>query len=202
MKREWNRPEVRGWCAVVFLALVGLHAMPARAADFSVTSPGSSYSINGQGPNPTLTLVRGRTYTFAVSTSSTHPFQILSPGTSSGNNTSSGTITYTVATNAPATSNPGYWCSFHHFSGIILAVDPPPPPTIRILSLAVNSNIVLRSSGTNNWSVMPEFSTDLGSTNWFALAVQTNNFANGTNETICGRPPGNSVFIRIKAQQD
>jgi hypothetical protein len=34
------------------------------------------------------------------------------------------------------------------------------------------------------------------------LAVQTNNFANGTNETICGRPSGDSVFIRIKARQN
>ena len=200
-RRDWNRSGVRGWFAIVLCALVGLYEMPAHGADFSVTSPGQ-YSINGQGPNPTLTLVRGRTYTFAVNTSSIHPFEILAPGAASGNNTSSGTITYTVATNAPATSNPGYWCSFHHFSGIILAVDPPPPPTIRILSLAVNSNIVLRSSGTNNWSVLPEFSTNLGSTNWFALAVQTNNFSNGTNETICGRPAGDSVFIRVKAQQN
>ena len=170
------------------------------AADFSVTSRGSFFSINGASPNPALTLVRGRTYTFTVNSSSIHPFQILSPGTATGNNTSSGTITYTVATNAPATVNPGYSCPIHGFSGIIQTVDPLPPPTIRITSLVVSSNLVLRSTGTNTWTVMPEFKTNLTSTNWFALTVQTNKFANGTNETICGKPPGDNVFIRIKAQ--
>jgi hypothetical protein len=33
--------------------------------------------------------------------------------------------------------------------------------------------------------------------------VQTNRFANGTNETICGFPPGASnVFLRIRAQRN
>jgi hypothetical protein len=182
-----------GWCLVSAL-------QPILAADFTVTSPGFFYSINGQSPNPTLTLVRGRTYTFAVTTSSIHPFQILSPGTAVGNNTSSGTITYTVATNAPATNNPGYWCSIHFFSGIILAVDPPPPPTVRILSLTVNSNLTLVSTGTNTYTVFPEFKTNLIGTNWFALTVQTNRYTSGTNETICGRPAGTNVFIRIRAQ--
>jgi hypothetical protein len=184
-----------------FAFCLSISLQPAFAADFSVTSPGSFYSINGKGPNPTLTLVRGRAYTFAVGTSSLHPFQILSPGTANGNNTSSGTITYTVATNAPATNNPGYWCSIHNFSGVILTVEPP-PPTIQILNLSVSTNIFLRSTGTNTWSVMPEFTTNLSTTNWFALTVLTNNFANGTNETICGRPPEDTVFIRIKAQQN
>ena len=170
------------------------------AADFSVTSPGSFFSINAASPNPALTLVRGRTYTFTVNSSSIHPFQILSPGTATGNNTSSGTITYTVATNAPATNAPGYRCSVHNFSGIILAVDPPPPPTVRILGVTVNSNIVLQSTGTNTWTVVPQFNTNLASTNWFALTVMTNSFANGTNETICGKPPGDAVFIRITSQ--
>ena len=175
------------------------------AADFSVTSPGFFYGINGASPNPTLTLVRGKTYTFAVNATCGpfgHPFEIINPGVVVNNNTCSGTISYTVATNAPATNNPGYICSIHFFGGTILAVDPPAsaPPTIQIVGLAVSNNIVLTSTGTNTWSVLPEFSTNLVTTNWFSLTVQSNNFANGTNETFCGKPPGEAVFIRIRSQ--
>ena len=86
--------------------------------------------------------------------------------------------------------------------GEIETVPPPEPPepTILILSLLVDTNLTLISTGTNGWSVAPEFSTNLTSTNWFALTVQTNRFLNGTNETICGRPPGNAVMIRIRSQ--
>jgi len=62
------------------------------AADFTVTSPGFFYAINGNQPNPTITLVRGQTYTFAVNSSSIHPFLINSPGVLN-NNISQGTIT-------------------------------------------------------------------------------------------------------------
>lgn len=198
---DHNGMRVWRW-SVLTAALCLFSGLPVLiAAAFAVTTPGGQFAFNINGVNnPTLTLVRGRTYTFAVSTSSIHPFQILSPGTATGNNTSSGTITYTVATNAPATVNPGYWCPIHSFSGIIQTVDPPPPPTIRITSLVVSSNLVLRSTGTNTWTVMPEFKTNVTSTNWFALTVQTNKFADGTNETNCGKPSGSNVFIRIKAQ--
>src|SRR5258708_1013551 len=67
------------------------------AADFTVTSPGFFYAINGNHPNPTLTLVRGQTYTFAINTDAIHPFEILSPGVQN-NNISQGIITYTVPT--------------------------------------------------------------------------------------------------------
>lgn len=168
------------------------------AADFTVTSPASFYSINSQAQNPTLTLVRGATYTFAIATAGIHPFQIVSPsGTTTSNNTSSGTITFRVPTNA---ANYSYRCSIHGFGGTILTVAPPSPPPIHISSLIVTTNIVLRSTGTNTWSVIPEFSTNLSATNWFALTVQTNRFADGTNETFCGRPPGDGVFIRVKVQ--
>jgi len=202
-KSDHNGMGVWRW-SVLTAALCLFIGLPALdAADFTVTSPGFSYSINGAGPNPTLTLVRGQTYTFAVSTTCGtfgHPFQILSPGVAINNNTCSGTITYTVATNAPAVNDPGYQCSVHHFTGIILTVGPPPPPTVRIVDLSVGTNVVLRSTGTNTWYVVPEFKTNLTSTNWFALTVQTNTFANGTNETICGKPPGDNVFIRVLAQ--
>ena len=57
-----------------------LFSQAVFAADFTVTSPGFFYAINGAQPNPTLTLVRGQTYTFAVNSSSVHPFEIRSPG--------------------------------------------------------------------------------------------------------------------------
>ena len=181
-------------------AVVGLFllARTVLAADFTVTSPGFFYAINGNQPNPTLTLVRGRTYTFAVNSSSIHPFEILSPGVQN-NNIAQGTITYTVPTVA---SNYTYVCSIHGFGAQILTVaaSPPPPPPIRILSLTVSNNIVLRSTGTNGWGVNPEFSTNLITTNWFALSVLSNSFLNGINETICGRPPGTNVFFRIRSQ--
>jgi len=83
-----------------------------------------------------------------------------------------------------------------------LTVAPPPPlpPTVRILSLAVSNKVVLRSTGTNGWGVSPEFSTNLNTTNWFALSVLSNRFLNGINETFCGRPPGTNVFLRIRSQ--
>jgi len=94
-----------------------------------------------------------------------------------------------------------YICSIHRFSGQIITVDPtPPPPTIRLLSLAVSDNVVLRSTGTNGWSLHPEYSTNLTTTNWFALSVLSNRLLNGINETFCGRLPGSNVFLRIRSQ--
>lgn len=176
--------------------LAGLSA--ASAADFAVTSPGFFYSFNGTGNNPTITLVRGKTYTFAVTTSSFHPFAIIGapPENVTGNDTSSGTITFVVP---PDDADYSYVCTIHGFGGQIVTVPPPTPPVIQILNLSVGSNIVLTSTGTNNWSVIPEFNTNLATTNWFALTVQTNTFANGTNETICGRPDSSNVFIRVKS---
>src|SRR5579885_1496639 len=68
-----------GWFGAAACAtfLTGLSAL---GADFTVASPGFFYSINGTGVNPTITLVRGKTYTFAVSASSFHPFLIQSAG--------------------------------------------------------------------------------------------------------------------------
>jgi len=130
-----------------------------------------------------------------VNSSSIHPFEILSAGVQN-NNISQGTITYTVPNVA---SNYNYICSIHSFGDQIITVAPPPPP-IHILSLAVSNKVVLRSTGTNGWSVNPEYSTNLTTTNWFALSILSNSFLNGINETICGRPPGSNVFLRIRSQ--
>ena len=186
------------FAAIVLFSLGLLNVPRLFAADFSVASPGFSYTINASANNPTLTLVRGRTYTFAVNTSSIHPFLIQSTGVSN-NNINQGTITFTVPNVA---SNYTYICSIHFFGGQILTVPPPPPPppTIKILSLSVSSNIVMRSTGTNTWSVIPEYKTNIIGTNWFALTVVSNFFSSGTNETICGLPPSEPAFLRIRSQ--
>lgn len=180
-----------------------------QAADFTVTSPGFFFSFNGTGSNPTITLMRGRTYTFALNTSpGFHPFgigtSVFGPapaGVSGVNGGSSGTITFVVPLNA---SDCVYYCTLHGFGGNILMINPPAPPRIEIVGLTVGTNLTLKATleATNGLTLVPEFSTNLLTTNWFALAVQTNRFANGTNEAICGKPPGVQVFVRVRAQQN
>jgi hypothetical protein len=184
----------------------------ATAVDFEVTTPGDQYAfrIFGQD-NPTITLQRGKSYTFQIQTDFDHPFALggldsfgypfgpTPPGVS-GDNIFDGTFTYAVPLNA---TNCGYYCSYHYFYGYINFVDSTsPPPTVQIVNLNIGTNIVLISTGTNTWTPFPEFSTNLITTNWYALTVQTNRFVNGLNETICGRPPGNAVFFRIRAQSN
>jgi hypothetical protein len=143
-----------------------------------------------------LTVERGKTYTFDINTAVGHPFQIRSAGVSN-NNISSGTITWMVPL---AETNYHYRCSIHGFGNQITTVPSAPPPTIRIVSFSISTNITLFSTGTDTWSVLPEFNTNLAVTNWYALTVQTNRFSSGTNETICGRPPGDQIFIRVRSQ--
>jgi len=93
---------------------------PIGGATFTVTNSGASaYIING-GNNPTLNLIRGFTYYFAVTTTG-HPFWIKNSqitGTSdayntgvTNNGTQSGTIVFTVPFDAPSTLY--YICQFH-----------------------------------------------------------------------------------------
>jgi len=164
--------------------------------DFDVQTPGGQFAFQINGVNsPTLTLVRGQTYTFSVSTTAGfHPFRILSPGVVN-NNIDTGTITYTVPT---ANSNYAYNCVVHGdlMRGLINTV---PPPSVQIVGLAVSSNIVLQATAPQTWTLNPEFNTNLTTTNWFALTVTSNRFFNGTNEIICGRPAGNNLFIRLRS---
>ncbi|HEX5219290.1 MAG TPA: hypothetical protein VFZ59_06955 [Verrucomicrobiae bacterium] len=202
--------RLRGFCLAI-----GILCVPSsRAADFAVTSPGFYFSFNGTNAVnsfPTLTLVRGRSYTFALNTTAGfHPFAIgtsvfgpAPAGVSGNNNNTSGTITFAVPANA---ANCVYYCGQHGFTmtGNIVMVDPPAPPTITIVGLKVSTNLTVTSTlaSTNGLTIVPEFNTNLPSGNWFPLTVQSNRFANGTNEAFCGRPPGDAVLIRIRAQQN
>src|SRR5438552_4051719 len=102
------------------LAFFALTAAAPAAMAFSVVNNGSiSYRIDGVD-NPTLSLVRGQTYTFNVNASG-HPFWIkTSPSTGTinayttgvtGNGTQVGTVTFVVPSNAPATLY--YDCQIH-----------------------------------------------------------------------------------------
>ena len=121
--------------AVLALVLAS-GANTVAAQDFTVSVPPAmtSYTINGQ-TNPTLTLVRGHTYTFAVS-SSGHPFYIKTAqvtGTGSqfttgvtNNGTTSGTLTFDVPTSAP--NQLFYQCSIHSvMTGVINITSPSVP---------------------------------------------------------------------------
>jgi hypothetical protein len=100
---------------------------------FTVTNDGSGAYVVAGVQNPTFNLVKGNTYTFVVNASG-HPFwiQTVSGGYSSGNvystgttnlGTDSGTITWTVPTNAPDTLY--YACQFHSsMQGTINLIDP------------------------------------------------------------------------------
>jgi hypothetical protein len=180
------------WPAALSLALLPV----VLSADFTVSSPGFFYSINGASPNPALKVLQGETYTFAINTARYHPFEILSEGVSN-NNISSGIITWTVPLVA---TNYQYRCSIHGFGNQITTVAPSVTPTIHLVGLSVGTNITLLSTGSDTWRIIPEFKTNLAVTNWYALTVETNLLSNGTNDTVCGLPSGNPVFIRIRAE--
>jgi hypothetical protein len=192
-----------GLAIAFFAACLGFQA--ALATDFSVTTPNDQYAyvINGLNNNPAITLVRGKTYTFAINTNPDHPFAIgtaigfpAPPGVS-GNITSSGIITFNVPTNA---TDCVYYCVIHDFSGQIHMIDPLMPPPVNIVGLSVSTNLILTTiqATTNGFSFIPEGNLNLVTTNWFALTVRSNRFANGTNEIFCGRPAGTNLFLRVR----
>ena len=183
---------------------------PPPPPDFSVITPGSYYVINSGDPNPTLTLTRGVTYTFFIDADASHPFEIVSdlggiPWDEGvvNNNISSGLLTFAVPWDAPELLY--YICSVHFFGGEIHIVDPPPAPLlVRILSIEVDtSNVVMTSLGTNGngWLAIPEFSSNLVSSNWAIVPSYSNSFTAGTNTTTFNRLDpicGPNVFLRIK----
>ena len=92
------------------------------ATTFTVTSPGFFFSFSGvSGQNPQLTLTRGKTYIFEVSTAAIHPFEITGApaGSVTNNNISDGTLTFVVPL---AAANYAYDCSIHGFGGTIVTV--------------------------------------------------------------------------------
>jgi hypothetical protein len=121
--------------ALSVTVLTARHGVSGQAQTFTVTNQlMTAYLINGQ-PNPTLTLTRGQTYTFAVNAPPNHPFWIKTAqvtGTGSAfndgvtnNGTMNGTITFTVPNSAP--SPLFYQCQVHAaMTGTILVVNSVP----------------------------------------------------------------------------
>ena len=109
------------------------------AANFNVTNNGSTdFTFTGDGftthnsggsqNDPVLYLKKGHTYTFTVSSGSSHPFEIrtASGGSAYGfgvdnNSTGSGTITFCVPMNAPSTLY--YQCTSHAGMGNTINID-------------------------------------------------------------------------------
>ncbi len=205
------RKSAGGLPGLVFLSLGLWTLVCAGQTTNTVGNVGfSAYNINGTN-NPSLTLLRGVTYIFKISAAG-HPFwlkTVRSTGTGNaynagvtGNGTESGTLTFAVPVDAPDTLF--YDCQFHSaMTGTINIVTPPSPPLVRIISIDVGSQVVVKSTGTNGWAAFPEYSCDLGQTNWTAVEPFANSLANGTNTTTFDRPDpicGPSVFIRVRQQ--
>jgi len=120
--------------ALLALAL-GVSLLSAQPeTTFTVVNNGStSYKIDA-ADNPTLKLTRGQTYVFQVSAVG-HPFwikSVRSTGTGNaynsgvtGNGTQSGSVTFVVPSDAPATLF--YDCQFHsNMTGNLSISDPTP----------------------------------------------------------------------------
>jgi len=198
---------------VLFFAVLWSFALATLGQTNNVTGGNNiDYFINGQS-DPSFTLQRGVTYVFQLSNVAFHPFWIKSSlgfgstgAFNSGvinNGATSGTVLFTVPAAAP--DQLFYQCGNHSsMTGTLSIVTPASPPTVRIVHIAVGQSVVVTSTGTNGWNVIPEFKCDLASTNWTAIAPFTNSFASGTNttsfdrlEAVCGSP---TVFVRIRNQ--
>ena len=105
--------------------------LSATSTQYTVTNSGTgAYVINGQN-NPTITLIRGSSYTFNISASG-HPFWIKTaattgpgdayvPGvTNNGISSGIGTTTFVVPANAPNTLY--YKCELHSSMGGIITI--------------------------------------------------------------------------------
>lgn len=191
--------------------------LQVQAQTNSVTAGDTfSYTINGQA-DPAFTFQRGVTYVFLLSNLNgfpAHPFWIKSAlglGSATAYNSGvmnngamSGSVTFTVTAAAPNTLY--YQCGNHSaMSGILTIVDPPSPPTVKIVFINVADFITLKSTGTNGWSPIPEYNCNLQTTNWNAVATFTNSLVNGTNTTTFSRVEaicGPNVFLRVRNQKN
>jgi hypothetical protein len=199
---------------ILALGLAILMPGPAGAQNYNVGSSGiTAYVINGTN-NPTLVLERGVTYVFNVN-SFGHPFYIKtipnSTGTGNqytsgvtGNGVQFGTLTFAVPTNAP---HPLYYhCSEHiGMGGTLVITNPPAPPTVQIVYINVANNVVLHSTGASGWLAIPEFSSNLLSSNWATVPGYSNTLTNGTNITTFNRLEelcGPNVILRVRNQKN
>jgi hypothetical protein len=206
--------------ALAFVIVSGAAGRVQAQTNFTVTTPGSQFAfvVNGTNDNPsspTLNLHAGATYTFQIMTSpGFHPVDFVT-NTSAPflNNAYSGASaqdvdTATVTLTIPSTGFPStlfYICNIHGFFGTINVLPPavvPPPPRNNIISIVVSPTFVtVKSTGTNTtYALVPQFNSNLFTTNWTDVPTFTNVFASGTNTTTFNRLEpicGPNVFLRI-----
>ena len=191
---------LRGAMAIVLaVVLTG----EAATNTFTVVNSGASaYAINGNN-NPTLSLVRGFTYSFQINAPG-HPFWIKTVqgnGTGdaytngvSGNQTQIGTLVFAVPTNAP--SPLFYNCELHQLmTGQILIEN---PPSVRITRFAITTNLVFTSTGTSSLNVRVNTTSNLITGTWSPASVLTNSYADGTNTTTISLPLESVVFFQVR----
>lgn len=213
MKTNLNAKKYPILLPVLVALLINPPLIPAQQTNSVTGGDFINYTINGQA-DPPFTFQRGVTYVFLLSNVVFHPFWIKSAlgfGSATAFNTgvvnngaTSGSVTFTVPAAAP--NQLFYQCGNHSsMSGVLTIVTPPSPPTVKIVYINVADFITLKSTGTNGWSVIPEFRCGLDNPNWTAVANFTNHLVNGTNtttfprlEAICG---STNVLIRVRNQQ-
>ena len=137
---------------LLFAAAAAIPALAQSTTSYAVTANGTTdYRFDGTLLDPTLTLIRGRTYVFNVNATG-HPFYIATSGNNSsapeftdgvtGNNVVSGPLTFVVPATAPNTLF--YQCGNHNqMSGTLLIQDPPPVPALGPIALVVLGGLVL-----------------------------------------------------------
>lgn len=138
--------------AIGVVAFIGAERAAGAVTNFNVTNNGASSYVIGGAENPTLTLTRGQTYTFTISTPG-HPFWIVTARGAAevntnafsngvtGNNTSQGTLTFVVPASAPSTLF--YQCGFHDVMGGQLNIVSAPVPAGGPAMVAVLAGLLL-----------------------------------------------------------
>ena len=206
-----SRPFNNPLYALKLLVVTLLMAGAVKAADFTVRTINDefAYTINGTGGNPPLTLVRGQTYSFDVSTCVCHPFQILNADGSllagtvvANNNISSGTVVFAV----PLTAiNYKYRCSVHLFGSTITTIAPPASTTGQATNLGGTSATLNASINPNGAATTASFiyGTDpalqTGTTTTTGQAIGSGNSAVAVTAPITGLQPVTTYYYQAQA---
>ncbi len=194
------RIQLRTIALIGALAAFSLSTQAATNVFHVTGGNGINYTIDGAS-DPALTLVRGITYEFQISVSASHPFFIqtvaganYNDGVSGTQGETSGSIFFTVPTNAP---NPlKYQCGNHAgMTGPLNIVD---PPIVSIKDFSVGTNVVIQSTGTNILNLSILTSTNLTTSTWIPASIQSNLYGNGTNTTQVALPSGEAVFFQVQ----
>ena len=83
---------------------------------------------------------------------------------------------------------------------VCIGATPPPPTNVQVVAISLGTNITVRSLGTNSWTMLPEYTTNLLSQpqTWLPVTTFTNTHLNGTNITSFNAPVTNpAVLYRI-----